>query len=144
MTTARYSPVFLVLPDDRLVLQRRTKDAPYGPRKLGTFGGGIEDNETPLACAKRELAEETSLNPELLDIEFLMESAMPAGIDFPQDRTYFIYKAKISNAEFEVYEGDGAEAFSLDELKARDDLTGAVEFMLSELFAIEPKASFGR
>jgi 8-oxo-dGTP pyrophosphatase MutT (NUDIX family) len=125
-----YTFVLFILPDNRVVMQRRTQDAPYAPGKLGVFGGGIEGSETPLEGLLREIEEETSLNIAKLRLEFLTEITMPAGEDFPQDRHFYLHKAKIDNMDFEVYEGDGAEAFFIKELPDREDLAGSIEFLL--------------
>lgn len=133
MTTPEFTLVLFELPDNRIVLQRRTQDAPYGAGKLGIFGGWLEENETPLEGLKREIVEETSLDLSLLDIKFLTDLSMPASSDFPQNRHFYLYSTKITDMRFEVYEGDGAEAFSLEEIHQRQDLTGSAEFVFAKL-----------
>jgi 8-oxo-dGTP diphosphatase len=44
--------------DGKIVLQQRDQDAKTFPGFLATFGGGIEDNETPTQALVRELKEE--------------------------------------------------------------------------------------
>lgn len=52
----------LVRQGDKLHLQRRTGKKQSGAiGKIGTFGGEIENGETELAAAQRELAEESSV-----------------------------------------------------------------------------------
>lgn len=124
----KFTIILFTLPDGRYVLQRRTKDAPYAPGLLGIFGGWVEANETPLGCVKREIAEETNIKLDEIQIQSNTDFVMPASKDFDKDRHFYLYNAHISNLDFEVYEGDGAEAYSLEELKQRTDLTGSAEY----------------
>ena len=48
--------------DGRLILHRRDSKAPTSPGMLALFGGHAEPGETPLETARRELAEEVSLD----------------------------------------------------------------------------------
>ena len=121
----------LELPDGRLVLHRRDDKAPSSPGMLGLFGGGIEEEEEPLSAAKRELAEETSLNVKSLDFQ-----ALPA-LDYQSDDwgqvKFHIYKIKISSEEFKTYEGVGPEAYTMNELIKRSDLAGSTKAILGVL-----------
>jgi 8-oxo-dGTP diphosphatase len=61
--------VFLLTDDHRLVLQLRdNKPDIHYPGMITSFGGAAEPGETPVACALRELQEETGLvaTPEAL------------------------------------------------------------------------------
>lgn len=44
--------------DNKIVLQLRDSDAPTFPNHLATFGGGIENGESPMEALVRELKEE--------------------------------------------------------------------------------------
>lgn len=46
---------------EKIAFQRRDSSAPTDPNLLGLFGGSIENGESPLDGAFRELEEETSL-----------------------------------------------------------------------------------
>ena len=124
----KFTIVLFRLPNGQVVLQRRTDDAPYAPGKLGLFGGWVEEGESPDECLVREISEETNLDPDALRIAPIKDFIMPAGEDFKADRHFFLYSAQIPDMDFAVYEGQGAEAFNLDELKSRTDLTGNAEF----------------
>jgi hypothetical protein len=56
-----------------------------------------------------------------------------ADKDFVQDRHFFIYEASITSPDFEVYEGDGAEVFSLDEIRQRHDVIGSARYALANI-----------
>lgn len=138
MNVQDFAIVALTLPDGRLALQRRTQDAPYAPGKLGLFGGWVEDGETPDECIKREVEEETSLKVSNLAFVAAGQFTLPASSAFPKDRRYFLYKAAIENADFDVYEGDGAEIYTLEEAKQRDDLTPSNEYAIREMIHTLP------
>lgn len=118
--------IVLKLPDGRLVLQRRTSDAPVAAGKLGFFGGHIEAGETPEQCVRRELAEETSLDVDSLAIIPKVEFQLPASVNYAQDRHFHIFESTIPQDDFEVYEGVWAESYTTEELLQRDDVSEVV------------------
>lgn len=134
-TTPQFASIHLALPDGRAVLQRRTPDARFGAGLLGTFGGGVEDGETPRECIERELGEETSLELSDVDIEFVANFIMPANRDFPQGRQFYLFRGRVGNLEFSVYEGTGAEAYTMNELASREDLVSSAR----HLFQVMPQ-----
>lgn len=122
------------LPDGKVILQRRTKDAPYGAGLLGIFGGWVEKGETVDECLTREIKEETSLDVSDLPIKPINDFIIPAGKDFDRDRHFYLYEAKVSSLDFEVYEGDGAESYSFSEIKERDDLTASARYVFEHIY----------
>ena len=65
----RASSIILYNKDKKILLQHRSDDAPHAPGKWGFFGGGIEENETPLEAVKRGCFEELNYklkNPKLI------------------------------------------------------------------------------
>lgn len=129
----KFAVILFQLPNGEVVLQRRTEDAPFAPGKLGIFGGWVEEGESPGECIIREIEEETSLSIDKLEPQLLRDFIVPASEDFDKDRHFFLYSVPLLDLDFEVYEGQGAEAFSLDELKARDDLTGSASFTFQQI-----------
>jgi 8-oxo-dGTP pyrophosphatase MutT (NUDIX family) len=121
---------WLVLPDGRIVLQRRDAKASVSANLLNPFGGHIEHDEAPEEAVIRELTEETSLKPEELELKFLFEVE---AIINAKDCKLFVFKASVQSMDFQVYEGAGAEAYPIDELKLRDDLSPSTKAILSKL-----------
>ena len=133
MNDKQYTIILFRLPDNKLVLQRRTKDAPYGAGLLGIFGGHVEANETPDQCVLREIKEETNLNTDKLGLRSITNFILPASKDFNKDRHFFLYEGNIDDDTFDVYEGDRAEAYTINELKNRDDLTGSARYTFDNI-----------
>lgn len=133
MRIQKFTIILFKLPDGRVVLQRRTKDAPYGAGLLGIFGGWVEEGETVDECLIREIKEETSLNTDDLGIKFICNFVIPATEDFDKDRHFYLYKGDIKSLDFEVYEGDGAEVFNVSELNERSDLTKSAKYVFDHI-----------
>jgi len=53
--------------NNKVLVQVRSSEK----NRLGIFGGGIEGNETPIECAIRELREETGMEVDESQLEFL-------------------------------------------------------------------------
>lgn len=123
--------ILLVLPDGKVILQRRDGKAPFSPNKLALFGGHVEAGEPPDEAMRRELGEETSLDVARLDMRLVNELNLTS-----QDGTkshFYTYQADVPNADFEVYEGIGAEIYSPDEALVRDDIVPSVRHALTKL-----------
>jgi len=109
--------VVLVTSDGKVVLQRKTADHPTKANQLALFGGHIENGETPEQALQRELKEETSL----------------PGLKVRKIAEQHWYVADIESADFEVYEGAGAETFTIAEALGRDDLTYSTRYAVERL-----------
>lgn len=132
------SIIQLTLPNGDLVLQRRAEDIKINPGLLSFFGGHIEDGETADDAMKRELSEETSLNVSKLNIDYFaskefVDPENPKVIDVKAH----LYKTTIDDDNFEVYEGQRAETYSLTDLKTRQDLASATKFFVDHFVAVE-------
>jgi 8-oxo-dGTP pyrophosphatase MutT (NUDIX family) len=115
---------------DTLAFQRRDNKAPTDPNVLGLFGGSIEEGETPLEGAFRELAEETSLHVVKEDFQFLAETSMPTTAG---DAKVYLFTVQIPNTPFEVYEGDGYELYTKSEFLKRNDISKGAAHLLREM-----------
>ena len=81
--------VFLLTDDCRLVLQLRdNKPDIHYPGMIATFGGGAEPGETPVACALRELEEETGIAARAEDLHLL---GAVSRVDFRGDPTASVF-----------------------------------------------------
>lgn len=121
----------LVLPDGRWVMQRRSHDAPTDPNGLSFFGGYLEGDETPSQALLRELAEETNLAIEARDYPLVCEPVVTKrnGKDFQ----LHVFYVEIPSLDFEIYEGKAAEAFTLAELRERNDLSDVAQLVLKSI-----------
>jgi 8-oxo-dGTP pyrophosphatase MutT (NUDIX family) len=137
LAIAELTVILFKLPDGRYVFQRRTGDAPYGPGLLSTFGGWLEKGETVKEGLLREIEEEVSLDTQKLKIRKVMDLVFPASEDFDRDRSFHIFEADIPSMDFEVYEGQGAEAYTPKVLLERQDVTGGARFIAEKVFAKE-------
>lgn len=129
MTTERRSAcILLTLPDERVVFQRRTDDAPTSPNKLGVFGGGVEAGETDREAAERELGEETDLKLAGVAIRHL-GNYKTWDTDHGSE-IVSLFEADVPSARFEVYEGKGAEVYALNRAMQRDDMVLTLRWAL--------------
>ena len=112
------------------VLQRRDLQTKVAPGKLGCFGGHVEPGEDPFAALKREIGEETSLDADSLDYELIRRQEVDNPYDPAQPFLAHVYRADIADDQFEVYEGQYAETYTIDELKRRDDLSPSMSDFL--------------
>jgi 8-oxo-dGTP pyrophosphatase MutT (NUDIX family) len=128
-----FTLILFRLPGNHIALQRRTEDAPHGAGKLGLFGGKVEKGETALECLMRELKEETNLNTANLSIKSIADFVLPKSRDFQADRHFYLYETKIPDLNFEVYEGDRAEDYTVENLKKRSDLTRSAQYVMENI-----------
>lgn len=112
--------------DRKYVFQRRTKDAPTSPGKLGFFGGHMEPGEDKLTAAVRELNEETSLNLTKKDLKFVVTEA-------DDQLAVHLFEVEVGNTDFEVFEGDGKEMYSIKDVMKRKDLSKATSSVLKKI-----------
>lgn len=122
--TPRYqgASIILLTPDKKIILQNRKSSSKFG-EEYAFFGGGREEcDESLLHTALREAKEELGL--ELSGAEFLLEYTCDfrKGADGsrlgPARIAAFIAPGFFDPKELTILEGDGAEAFTIDEAKS--------------------------
>jgi len=123
--------IALILPDGQIVLQRRDDQAPLGANRLAFFGGHVEPGETQDEAMRRELGEETSLDVTSLDIQPAHQFELIGQNGVVSH--FHTYTANIPNADFTVYEGQGAEVHSVEQIFTREDVVSSVIHALTKL-----------
>lgn len=120
--------------DGQLVLQRRDSKAPSSADKLSFFGGHLKPGEDPLVGLVREIHEETTIHPNELKYKFVGLFKIPTkGNHNKDEHDCYIYQATIHDHHFKVFEGKGAESYTLSELLKRDDLSTDTRYILNKL-----------
>ena len=70
---SKNSVAVIVNKDNKILLLKRGKGAPWMPNKWGLVGGGIEKGETPQQAVEREISEETGLELKKFTKSFSIE-----------------------------------------------------------------------
>lgn len=124
-----------ILPDGRVVLQRRDYQADVSKGLLALFDGHILDKEDPLEGAKRELAEETSLDIGQVALRHIATfTQLPSQFENTQKPARLdLFFAGVPSDEFSVFEGIGKEVMTVKEALKREDLTISLRNALNEL-----------
>lgn len=113
--------IVLLTPDKKIILQNRKSHSKFG-EEYAFFGGGYEEgDESLLHTALREAKEELGL--ELSQADFLVEymcdvrKGANGSTLGPVRIAAFIAPGFFDPDELTVFEGDGAQAFTLEEAK---------------------------
>jgi 8-oxo-dGTP pyrophosphatase MutT (NUDIX family) len=120
-----------VVSTKKLAFQRRDDKAPTDPNVLGLFGGSIEEGETPLEGAYRELDEETSLHVQKDALQLIAQTSMPTASG--ETKVVYLYTVQIPDAPFDVYEGVGYEMYTKTEFLQRSDISKGAAHLLREI-----------
>ena len=102
----------IVLTQNRKILLqlRDNKSGVLNPGTWGTFGGGIEDGETPVEAIIREVKEELDINLVAKSLNIISKGTSLKG------RAFFIFKARFPTGQkITLREGQEARWFSIDE-----------------------------
>ena len=138
MKPAECAAILLTLQNtDKFILQRRDKDAPTSPGLCAFFGGFVEEGEKPEEAARRELAEETSLNPESMHFHKLIDITVPAEHTAAKKvpYRYHVYSVVVSDSSFDVYEGEGMEIVSWKDFQDNKLISPSILYILSAIKA---------
>lgn len=130
---AHYSGVAPITPRGDVLLQRRdNKKGIENPGLLSVFGGDAVGDETPVSCARRELAEETGLRPLASDFVPFHRLAVPIEPSGWKECNYF-WVPNIEPTALSVMEGAGVEAMAIQQALNRADLAAHARSALAGL-----------
>jgi len=104
MFTRRASILILYNQDKEILLQHRTKDAPYLPNFWGFFGGGIEKDETPEEAVIREIKEELSLD---IKAPFFFNSYEIKEGENKYERFIYLLPTTLTAKQLRPYQNEG-------------------------------------
>ncbi len=115
-TDKKYAGVLLITPEGKVLMQQRDNNPNImNPELVTTFGGSVEEGETPEQTAIREMKEEVFLNLSTEDISFF-KIFEKNKIIHGEDITCYIYIAKdIDKNNLVVREGKGFVEISKDD-----------------------------
>lgn len=121
--TGQYAGVLLENNDQKIILQQRDIDPSIiNSGKITTFGGAIEEGETPRQAAVRELEEECSIKINLEDLEdfgvykktkevhgqdsvchiFLLKNISPEKLKINEGTKYIIFNKEMTFENFNL------------------------------------------
>jgi 8-oxo-dGTP pyrophosphatase MutT (NUDIX family) len=147
MRERRTARVVLLDPDDRvLLLKGRLPSAPDGPSFWFTAGGGLEEGESVLEAAAREVLEETGFADVALGPVLWRDEVVLADIEGEERlfrQTYILGRTAggpISRDGWQDYEHDltdDARWWTLDEIVAAEEVIYPIGFaeLLAEALA---------
>lgn len=115
MTVLGTTSIIIENEKGEILLQLRdNKDTIKFPNSWGTFGGAIEENETPKECALRELNEELEYIPEN------MSYCKTYDYDGYKIHLFKVIDKNISLEDLRINEGQKGQFFSEKDLKNPD------------------------
>lgn len=125
-----YVSVILENYSNEFLLQLREDiDGIAYPGYWGFFGGGIEEGESPLGSAKRELKEELGLNLKESDFEFRFNSSSTSGKGY-----VFHLKLDFNIEDLNLMEGEAMKLFTINDLNKIKKRTPEITLFLESNF----------
>ena len=94
--------ICILLPGDRIVLQFRDEKAHTYPLSFTNWGGDVEEGETALECACRELEEELDIRVNPAEMIFICTDTFTGA---PRD--IFLLRKDIQLSDLRLGEGGG-------------------------------------
>lgn len=112
-----FAVVFAVTPESRVVLVRQYKHG-ISQSVLELPAGGIDPGETAVACAARELAEETGYVSEPGDLELLRSFILDPTSSTTRFHLYIARNARpLATQKFDALEDIAVELVTFEELR---------------------------
>jgi hypothetical protein len=121
--------IALPLPDGRYLFQRRDDKAPTAKNQLACLGGDIEpcDQGSPRMAAWREMCEESSILSDPQSLQFLGRVSIAWSGPL---LVVHVYRLPLQSPDIEIYEGLGAELYTLEKLQERTDVSFVTQHLL--------------
>lgn len=122
--------VILKTPNETYLLQERDHNTYLHPGQIAAFGGGVENNENVLECAKRELSEELGLTVSTDELETigLFESHHKPDIFIHMFRAEGVNISKLK-----LREGKSIVELSLEDALKHKNVTDFTKEVLNSL-----------
>lgn len=102
MTATSRTSICILLPDDRIVLQFRDEYAPTYPLSFTNWGGDVEEGETAIECACRELEEELGIRADPAEMILICNDTFAGA-----HRYIFLLRKDIKLSNLCLREGGG-------------------------------------
>lgn len=122
--------VILQTKDGTYLLQKRDQNTDRHPGRIAPFGGGLEENENVLECAKRELQEELSLN---LTEEDLVTVGIFESRHVPEAYIQMFIAKEVEKESLKLQEGEDIIELSLQEALDSGKVTDFAKEVLRSL-----------
>lgn len=118
---------------DQFLFQRRDFKTSVYPGLLTLFGGKIEHEESTRQAFLREMVEETSYSHSELSRADHVLHKCPISLSDGRTVTVDVFYVEVSRPPAYVYEGAGAESFTLEEVLSREDLAEVTRLTITEV-----------
>ncbi len=124
--TLIYSHAIITTPDNRFIMQSRGYNPGItNPGGISLFGGGLEGDETPLECMKREILEEIEL--EVADSELLWVSHGTAPDKTTPAERYHYLIHNVDPEKLVLHEGDAICVMTFEEIQNHPKVPGGIK-----------------
>ena len=122
--------VLLQTLDNTYLLQERDGNAKLNPNRIAPFGGGIENGESVIQCAQREMLEELGLKIETSSLETV---AIFPSHNQPGVYIHMFLTRNVDLSSLELKEGKSIVELSREEIFRNNNVTDFTKDVLNLL-----------